>query len=375
MHIRGVGSTLLVFAAAVLVAESPRESPAIVAVQAEQPPTFELDRSWPRKPLPNGWEFGYVMAVDVDRQDHVFVLHSIQDDYGQPIKDRARPNDSLQLSGWYERIKRPGAVAAPPVVEFDSEGNVVRGWGGPGHGHPWTEPGPGKMWAEHSLSIDPKGNVWIVGGGHLALKFSNQGKFLLQIGERNKTNGSNDPRYLGDPASVAFDAKANEVYIADGYTNRRIIVYDMDTGAFKRLWGRYGKKPDDSFEASNDPIVLQGTHFVHDVKVSHDGLVYGVDRHKTIPVFRTDGTFIREAPTPVVFNAIAFSTDPEQRYVFGGALDNTPEIFIFRRSDLKLIGSFRSASQHYLAVDSKGNVFTTGLALPEKFAIKSMPKR
>src|SRR5262249_31545499 len=150
----------------------------------------------------------------------------------------------------------------------------------------------------------------------------------------NKTNGSNDPRYLGDPASVAFDAKANEVYIADGYTNRRIIVYDMDTGAFKRLWGRYGRKPDDNFEGTSDPIVLQGTHFVHDVKVSNDGLVYGVDRHKSIQVFRTDGTWVREAPTPVVFNAIALSTDLRQQYVYGGALDNTPEIFIFRRTDL-----------------------------------------
>jgi hypothetical protein len=225
------------------------------------------------------------------------------------------------------------------------------------------------------LNIDPKGNVWIVGGGHLALKFSHDGKFLGQIGERNKTNGSNDPRYLGDPAGVAFDSKANEVYLADGYLNKRIIVYDMDTLAFKRLWGRYGKAPDDSFEASKDPVVLHGTYFVHDVKVSNDRLVYGVDRHKFIEVFHPDGTFVREAPTPAVLNAIAFSADPEQRYIYGGALDNTPVIFIFRRSDLKVIASFRSASQHYLAVDSKGNVFTTGLALPEKFALTSLPGR
>src|SRR5262249_24987810 len=158
--------------------------------------------------------------------------------------------------------------------------------------------------------------------------------------------------------------------------NRRIIVYDMDTGAFKRLWGRHGQKPDDSFEATPGLIELNGVfvrdteqhaRFVHDVKVSNDGLVYGADRHGTIQIFRTDGTFIREVKTPAVLLSIAFSRDPEQYYLYGGGYDEdqlagiaaAKNVFIFRRSDMKVLGSFESSSQHYFAVDSKGNVFTT----------------
>jgi hypothetical protein len=231
------------------------------------------------------------------------------------------------------------------------------------------------MWAEHSLNVDPKGNVWIVGGGHRALKFSPEGKFLMQIGERNKTNGSLDPKYLGDPASVSFDANANEVYIADGYRNQRIIVYDMDSGAFKRFWGRNGQKPDDSFEGgSGESVVMQGTHFVHDVQVSNDGFVYGIDRHKIIQIFRTDGTYLRDAPTPVVFNAATLSTDPGQYYLYGGGIDKAPKIYIYRRKDMKILGSFDSPSQHYFDVDSKGNIFTTGKSMPQKYAVKTMPK-
>jgi hypothetical protein len=226
----------------------------------------------------------------------------------------------------------------------------------------------------------------------LALKFSPEGKFLMQIGERNKTNGSNDPRYLGDPAAVDFDAKTNEVYIADGYANRRIIVYDMDSGAFKRLWGRYGQKPDDTFEAAPAYIELQNwfvrdteqhPRFVHDVKVSNDGLVYGVDRHGTIQIFKTDGTFVREVRTPAVLLSAAFSRDPKQYYLYGGSYDDdqvagiaaAKNVFIFRRSDMAVLGSIASSSQHYLAVDSKGNIFTTGLSVPQKFTLKSTPRR
>src|SRR5262249_37848415 len=138
MHVRSFGVVAMVFAACMVGFSCSRDTLA----QTEQPPTFELDRSWP-KPLPNHWELGYVMAVAVDHRDHVFIVHTIQDDFGQPIKNNERPNFSLELSGWYERRKKPSAVAAPPVVEFDQEGNVVRAWGGAGHGHPWTEPGPG----------------------------------------------------------------------------------------------------------------------------------------------------------------------------------------------------------------------------------------
>ena len=201
----------------------------VVHAQTEQPPMFERDPSWP-KPLPNQWRLGIVWAVAVDDRDHVWLLHAV---------DR-----------YLEEIADEGKVPAPPVVEFDPEGNLVQAWGGRDQGKPWLyqmEPHP--FVGEHGINVDHQGKVWVTGGGHLALKFSPAGEILLQIGQLNKTNGSNDPRYLGNPSGIDVDPETNEVYIADGYLNKRVIVYDADTGQYKRHWGRYGERPDDTFEA------------------------------------------------------------------------------------------------------------------------------
>ena len=169
--------------------------------------------------------------------------------------------------------------------------------------------------------MDPQGNVWVAGGNHLVLKFSREGKFLLQLGERNMTSGSDHPTHLGAPASAGFYPPANEVFIADGYLNRRVVVFDATTGKYKRHWGRQGKPPDDSFEPhprkayANEPSPGPGTYprFAHSADVSKDGLVYVADRaHLRTWVFKVDGTFVREAPTPNVINSYGFSADPEQ---------------------------------------------------------------
>ena len=129
--------------------------------------------------------------------------------------------------------------AAPPVLEFDPEGNLVRHWGAPGAGYEW----PPSM---HGITIDGKDNVWLAGnGGHTILKFSKDGKFLLQIGKNGASKGNKDTANLNRPAEVEVDMAANEVYVADGYGNRRVIVYDADKGTFKRMWGAYGKPPTD----------------------------------------------------------------------------------------------------------------------------------
>jgi hypothetical protein len=180
---------------------------------------------------------------------------------------------------------------------------------------------------------------------------------------------------------VAFDGKANEVYIADGYDNKRIVVYDMDTGAFKRLWGRWGKRPEDTYKE----------RFVHDVQVSKDGLVYGVDFNNVLWVFRPDGTHVRHVWTTGRLSAAALSPDPQQYYIYGAGREETPcvsvpggscsgdlvvgKVYILRRSDLTELGSFESASQHYLSVDSKGNIYTTGLGMPQRFVLKTIPKK
>jgi hypothetical protein len=379
MRILFSGVVAVAFAAGMLGCSG---SAATVGAQAqtEQAPTFELDPSWPKQPLPNGWQFGYVMAVGLDQRNHAFVLHTVQEQYNSP----GLVNESLQISKWFEREKMPGVVAAPPVVEFDENGTFVRGWGGNGHGYPWVAPGPEGMIAEHSLNVDPKGNVWITGGLHVALKFSPEGKFLLQIGKLWQSHGSADPNYLGDPSTVAFDAKANEVYIADGmFRNKRIIVFDMDTGAFKRMWAKGGKKPEDD---SREPQTGMSTGWLHDVKVSSDGLVYGVGGRpvQTIQVMRTDGTPVREVPLPGKFSAVVLSTDPQQRYLYAAEMeepDPYPSMFIYRRSDLTLLGSFKTpsgierASHHFPGVDSKGNIYTTGNSMPQRFLLKTMPKK
>src|SRR5690606_31549308 len=167
---------------------------------------------------------------------------------------------------------------APSIMEFDSSGKLIQAWSGSGKDLSWPE-------NEHGIFIDHEDNVWIGGfTDHQVLKFSPDGTLLLQIGKAGKTGGSHDTTLLGGPTDVDVDPKTNEVYIADGYVNRRIIVFDATTGAYKRHWGSYGGKPiDDEFDSDPyDPRKLsspsQFSNPVHAVRISNDGLVYVCDR-------------------------------------------------------------------------------------------------
>jgi hypothetical protein len=340
--------------------------------KTEPAPVFERDPSWPKQPLPNNWGLGIVWAVDVDSRDHIWVLHQT-----------ASPQ-------YQEQIKKAGKVPAPAVLEFDQQGNLVQAWGVPGQGG-WTQ-GQGRPFPAQAMKIDWKGNVWVSeeSRGHAVVKFSREGKFLLQIGEVDKTNGSADTKLLGGPSGIDFDPSANEVYIADGYhVNQRVVVFDADTGAYKRHWGRYGLKPDDTFEAGKQPTWLPSAflvgkppnmgsfpRFAHGVNVSRDGLVYVADRsHSTLYVHRKDGTYVKEAPMPGPFNSVAFSRDPEQYYLYAAGMNASARVYIVRRSDLQVLGTFKSDGQHYMGVDSKGNLFTCGLFMPQRFVLKELPKR
>ena len=146
--------------------------------------------------------------------------------------------------------------------------------------------------------MDGNDNVWIAGNGDVVLKFSKTGKFLLQIGEKFRTGGSNDPGLLGNPTDVAVDIAAAEVYVSDGYLNRRVVVFDSGTGRYKRHWGAYGNKPDDGVPANYERGQPPPSQFfiVHCVRLSNDGLVYVCDRQRNrVQVFRKDGTFVAEA--------------------------------------------------------------------------------
>jgi DNA-binding beta-propeller fold protein YncE len=218
------------------------------------------------------------------------------------------------------------------------------------------------------------------------LKFSPQGRRLLQIGRSGETGGSNDTVLLGRPTAVHVDAAANEVYVADGYQNRRVIVFDATTGAYKRHWGAYGRRPVDGDTAappvpgtstpwpiSYDTTALpQQFNTVHAVRVSRDGLVYVADRiNNRIQVFQRSGEFVSEAFVARATRAmgsvwdIGFSRDSAQAWLF--VPDGTNQtVWILRRSDLAVVGSFgragRNAGQfgwvHGLAVDSRGNLYT-----------------
>jgi DNA-binding beta-propeller fold protein YncE len=325
---------------------------------AQPVPEFKVDPFWP-KPLPNNWLFGQIGGVAVDAQDHVWVLQ--------------RPR-SLSEDERGATLKPPRSrccIPAPPVMEFDAGGNFIQGWGGPGDGYDWVG-------REHGIHVDHKGFVWIGGNAGTdseVLKFTKDGKFVMAIGKIAPSGGSNDPTLLGKPADIEVDPSSNEVFIADGYGNRRVIVFDADTGAYKRHWGAYGKKPSDEKMPKYDPAAPVAQQFgnpVHCAKVSRDGFVYVCDRtNNRIQVFKKDGTYITEwffekgtLGNGAVWD-LNFWPDANQTYLLNVDGENNV-MRILRRSDGAVVGSIgrsgRYAGQfhwvHNIAVDSKGNVYT-----------------
>jgi hypothetical protein len=233
---------------------------------------YAVDPSWP-KPLPEKWQLGAVAGVAVDARDHVWIIQ----------RPATLTDDERAAS--FDPPRAACCVPAPSVIEFDADGNVVRGWGMPGSGFDFPK-------REHGIYVDPQGNVWIAGNhdlDHQALKFTADGKFLMQIGKAGQTGGSNDTWLLGKPAHMEMDVAANELYVADGYGNRRVIVFDATTGAYKRHWGAYGNRPDDA-KTTYDPAAPPSKQFgspVHCVRLARDGQVYVCDRENNrIQVFR-----------------------------------------------------------------------------------------
>ncbi len=323
-----------------------------------QAPIFEVDPLWP-KPLPNHWLLGMTIGVHVDDQDHVWIIHR--------SSATLHNNEKALELGVGECCR-----GAPPVLVFDQAGNLVRAWGGPGEGYEWPM-------SNHGIFVDHKGHVWIGGNGKAdshVLKFTKDGKFLQQFGGMGKRAGSNSLDQFGRVAKIWVDPKTNEAYLSDGYLNRRVAVLDADTGKMKRYWGAYGNKPDDTPLPNYDPAAAPSQQFrnpVHCSDLSHDGLLYVCDRqHNRLQVFKPDGTFVREA-----FYAkntlgsgstwdIAFSKDPQQRFIF--IADGTNEVVrIVLRETLEEITNFGDGGRqpgqfygvHSIATDSKGNVYTT----------------
>jgi DNA-binding beta-propeller fold protein YncE len=352
------GAGLAALIAALGVGQAVLENKAEAQARTVQAPMFEVDPLWP-KPLPNHWLLGMVIGVWVDDQDHVWIIHR----GASTLNDNEKALD-LKVGEC--------CTAAPPVLVFDQAGNLVRAWGGPGPGYEWPD-------SNHGVHVDYKGNVWIGGNGpkdaHV-LKFTRDGKFLMQMGRHGKNAGSNDLENFGRVAKIWVDPKTNEAYIADGYLNKRVAVLDADTGKMKRYWGAYGNKPDDANLGKYDPKAPPAQQFrnpVHCVERTNDGLVYVCDRaNDRVQVFRPDGTFVKEAfyakETLGSGSAwdIAFSKDPEQRYIF--LADGTNEkVRVIVRETLEEITSFGDGGRqpgqffgvHSIAADSRGNLYTT----------------
>lgn len=245
------------------------DSPTTVVVDAAAAqrlgglPQFLVDPFWP-KPLPDNWILGQVSGVAVDRNDRIWVIQ-------RPASLSDREVGAEQSPPWSKCC-----YAAPPVLVFDQSGHLLKAWGGPDPGYEWPE-------EEHGIYVDEAGFVWIGGSGSKdsqILKFTEDGKFVLQIGHSGQLGGSNDTANLGRPADINVDAAAHEVYVADGYRNRRVIVFDSETGAYKRHWGAYGRPPSDEKLPPYDPAAAS-TQFgspVHCVRFTVEGLVYVCDR-------------------------------------------------------------------------------------------------
>jgi DNA-binding beta-propeller fold protein YncE len=258
---------------------------------------------------------------------------------------------------------------APPVLVYDQAGNLVKSWGGPGQGYDWPD-------SNHGITVDHEGGVWLAGNGQKdtqILKFTGDGKFLFQIGKHGVHNGSNDVENFWMPTKIFEDVPANEMYIGDGYGNRRVMVVDVATGKYKRHWGAYGNRPSDEAMPAYNPKSAPSKQFntVHCAIVSNDGFVYVCDRvNDRIQVFRKDGTFIKEAfIDPHTYRSgsvwdLTFSRDAQQAYVYA-ANGVDEKINILLRSTLEVLTSFGDGGRgpgqffgvHNLATDSKGNLY------------------
>ena len=324
--------------------------PAVAQAQARALPVFEVDPAWPK--VPAKWKLGDASSIAIDAKDNVYVLH--------------RP-----------RTLKPdqAAMAAPPVMVFDSAGNYLKSWGGAAAGYEWPE-------REHGIHIDHHEHAWIGGnncpeGGNpglksvaddALLKFTLDGKFLLQIGRSNQSKGDDDTANVHRAADAWVDARTNELFVADGYGNHRVIVFDSDTGKFKRMWGAFGKPPGgvDHCQVTApkmfpDAVGPSDYNVVHAIRVARDGMVYVADReNRRLQVFTADGTFVNQIVRPDVSFArdLALSPDAEQRFLYVGGGKG---IFVIDRKSFTIVGAIQVPGQlgpgHHIATDSKGNIY------------------
>jgi DNA-binding beta-propeller fold protein YncE len=369
---------------------------AVAQSLAKSAPVFEVDPTWPK--LPNDWVISVVSKIAVDRHDNIWLIH--------------RP-----------RSVSAGKVAAPAVVALDQNGKVVHAWGGEGAGYDWPD-------VEHNIFVDRNDNVYISGsspGGRsqttrsddMILKFTPDGKFLKQFGGRTVSKGSLDKASVNKPGDFFVWPKTNELFVADGYGNRRVVVLDAATFAVKRMWGAFGKPPSDDASsggpgANGGPAPQPGQPAapaaapaaldtegpgpekfagpVHGILVSNDGVVYVADRtNRRVQIFTPSGKYLTEmflnraGPAPESVSGMAFSPDSAQKFLYLSDFGNS-HVAVVDRKTLKVLYQFgRRGTEpgnfqgiHHIAVDSKGNLYT-GEVVPgsraQKFVFKGLSEK
>jgi DNA-binding beta-propeller fold protein YncE len=333
---------------------------------AEGPPKYKYDSDWP-KPLPNHWALGGITGLFVDKDDHIWVLNRPRD-----LKEDAVAKGEAEC-----------CTAAPAVLEFDTAGNLLKAWGKPDMVPGWPQ-------SEHTVFTDNEGNVYIAGAqpGDTILKFTADGQFVKDFGHRGAKVARGQPQkqdnqetdlLLRGVAAATLDEAAGEIYIADGYLNKRVMVYDWNTGQFKRGWGAYGKPLS---EISNDGQPVVGTEGqpaakdfkspVHAVRISKDGLVYVGDRSgNRIQVFTKQGKFLKEffiaRNTKIrgTAGSVDFSPDAQQKYVFVADIANSTVWELDRQTGQVVQRIGRPGREggafgllHVAFMDSKGNIYT-----------------
>lgn len=331
------------------------ESPA----SADAPPTFQVDPTWPRE-LPNDWILGSITSVFVDDRDHVWITH---------LPETLTPEE---IAAVQDPPIGECCVPAPVVIEIDPDGDVVQAWGDPA-----TQDVSEFPRNSHGLFVDHNGFVWIgTYRHHRVMKFTRDGRHLMTLGRYDENGGSDDTELLGGPAGIWVDPETNEVFVADGYRNRRVVVFDAETGDYLRHWGAYGEPPDDGADydyaaRTGDSPPPPQFSTVHGIVGSNDGLIYVADRRgNRIQVFQRDGAYVTEKTIAPLTRAsgsafvVALSPDEEQRWLY--LADGTNhKVWILRRSDLEVVGEFgrggRQAGQfirpHGMDVDSRGNIY------------------
>lgn len=307
-------------------------------------PTFAADADWPT--LPADFEWGQVIGIAADSRGHVWTSNRSQ------------------------------------IVEWDADGSMLQSWNASGPQGNWS--------VIHGLFIDHNDFVWTnARESNLTLKFTRAGEHVLTIGQFDQTGGSNDPTLMGRPSEIWVDPVDNEVFVADGYGNRRIIVFDGESGAYLRHWGAYGEQPNDDYQP--DPTSAEPSRQFrtpHGIAGSRDGLIYLADRaNNRVQVFRQSGEYVAEkilrprcAPEggPAIANcgrdaafSVGFSPDPDQTYLYV-ADGGSHVILVLRRSNLVQVDEFggpgtgtgQLGRPHNLAVDPAGNIFVAEAAGP-----------